>query len=166
MEDTKQKVKPLKRHPALIPLSKDHHFGLLLCWKIRMGIRKEVAPERIAKYVTYFYKHHLKIHFQEEEIYVFSLVDEKDENRKKAERQHRKIQRLVQRLSMYPEKLKITLGQIEEEVEAHIRFEERAFFPYIQNQLEESELEKLQKKLEAIHEDTSENWEDRFWEKR
>lgn len=164
MENLKKK-KPLKRHPALIPLSKDHHFGLLLCWKIRMGIKKEIEEERIAMYVDYFFQNHLLTHFEEEEKYIFTLLDEKDEKRKKAERQHRKIGRLVEKLSTEPDHREVTLGQIEEEVEGHIRFEERDLFPYIQTTQNETQLEKLRKKIEEIHHATNEIWEDQFWEK-
>lgn len=164
MENLKKK-KPLKRHPALIPLSKDHHFGLLLCWKIRMGIKKEIEEERIATYVDYFFQNHLLTHFEEEEKYIFTLLDEKDEKRKKAERQHRKIGRLVEKLSTEPDHREVTLGQIEEEVEGHIRFEERDLFPYIQTTQNETQLEKLRKKIEEIHHATNEIWEDQFWEK-
>lgn len=166
MDNSKEKARPLKRHPALIPLSQDHHFGLLLCWKIRTGFKKTIPPERIAAYATYFYKEHLKPHFEAEELYVFSLVEEKNEMRKKAESQHRRIRRLVRKLSLEPEKLKITLGLIEEEVESHIRFEERTFFPYIQNHQDEAGLEQLKLKLEEIHQEIPENWEDKFWEKQ
>lgn len=35
----------MKRNENLVPLSRDHHFGLLCCWKIRQGIKKEVSQE-------------------------------------------------------------------------------------------------------------------------
>lgn len=166
MDKLKEKVKPLKRHPALVPLSKDHHFGLLLCWKIRMGLKTAIEPERIASYTTYFYKNHLKPHFDAEEQYVFVLVDEKNDKRKKAESQHRRLRRLVRKLALEPDKMKITLGLIEEELDMHIRFEERDFFPYIQEQQDEEGLEQLRTKLEEIHEEVPEVWDDKFWEKK
>src|SRR5690606_16770119 len=132
---TEKNPKPLKRHPALVPLSKDHHFGLLLCWKIRTGISKNVAPERIARYVKYFFNDHLENHFLEEEKHLFSLLDEKDEKRKKAESQHRKLRKLVEKLSA-GDNLQVVLGRFEEDLDAHIRFEERDLFPYLQNQLD------------------------------
>lgn len=157
--------KPLKRHPALVALSKDHHFGLLLCWKIRTGIKKEVSTDRIVKYVEYFYNDHLKNHFEEEEKYIFSLLDENEEGRKKAERQHRKIKRLIEKLSD-AERAKITLGQIEELLDTHIRFEERELFPYLQNSLESETLYRLKETVDAIHETKPDVWEDQFWEKQ
>lgn len=158
-------IKPLKRHPALVPLSKDHHFGLLLCWKIRTGAKTGVAPGRIAAYVEYFYEHHLKQHFQEEEEYIFSLLGANDEKRKKAEQQHRRINRLVEKLALIPERRDVTLGQLEEELEAHIRFEERELFPYLQNILSSRELEELQARIDDIHVVETDTWEDQFWVK-
>ena len=158
-------TKPLKRHPALVPLSKDHHFGLLLCWKIRTGVKKEVAPDRIARYVSYFFENHLKRHFEEEEQHIFTLLPETNDKRKKAERQHRKLGRLAQKLSLVPEKTDVTLGQIEEELEAHIRFEERELFPYLQGSMEESELEQLKQTIEEVHDPQQEKWADEFWAK-
>lgn len=158
-------TKPLKRHPALIPLSKDHHFGLLLCWKIRTGVKKEIAPDRMVKYVSYFFDSHLKKHFEEEEQHIFTLLPETNDKRKKAERQHRKLNRLVQKLSLEPEKTDITLGQIEEELEAHIRFEERELFPFLQRNMEEPELEQLKQTIEEVHDMQPEKWDDQFWVK-
>ena len=62
---------PLKRHPAIVSFSKDHHFGLLLVWKIRQGLAKAVDAERISKYVLYFFREDLEKHFQEEERLLF-----------------------------------------------------------------------------------------------
>ena len=66
--------KPLKRAPELQPLSHDHHHGLQLCWKIRTGFSKQIEPDRIKKYSDWFYKTHLKPHFELEEKYVFPIL--------------------------------------------------------------------------------------------
>ena len=34
---------PIKRSEYLKPLSRDHHQGLLLCWKIRTGLKKGIV---------------------------------------------------------------------------------------------------------------------------
>ena len=36
------KNKPIKRHKAIQPLSREHHQGLLLCWKIGKGFEKGI----------------------------------------------------------------------------------------------------------------------------
>lgn len=160
-----QKQKPLKRHPALVPLSRDHHFGLLLCWKIRTGISKQVDLKRIVDYVVYFYNDHLKQHFFEEEKYIFVWLNENDEKRIKAENQHKQIADLVDRLTGEPDSQLNTLRQIESVVDMHIRFEERDLFPYVQQQLNEADLEKLRIQIEEIHQNEEDKWDDPFWEK-
>ncbi len=166
LNHSKSKVTPLKRHPALVPLSKDHHFGLLLCWKIRTGMRRGIAPERMTRYACYFFDHFLFTHFYEEEKLVFSLLKKEDEKRKEAERQHRRLKRLRQKLEALPARQAITLGLIEEELEAHIRFEERDLFPYLQQLLTEAQLTEVLTNLGESHQPVIERWDDMFWEKK
>lgn len=69
-----EKPKPLKRHKSIVPLSKDHHQALLLCWKIRMGVKKNIAPQRIKSYCHWFWINHIQPHFNIEEKYVFPVL--------------------------------------------------------------------------------------------
>ena len=62
---------PIKRHQALVSFSKEHHFGLLLVWKIRQGLANAVSAERISRYVLFFFNEDLKFHFREEEELLF-----------------------------------------------------------------------------------------------
>lgn len=158
--------KPIKRHPSLIALSKDHHFGLLLCWKIRTGFSRNVAPERIRSYVEYFFAGHLFDHFTWEENMVFTLLDDHDPLKKKALSQHRKLRKLYQQLGADPEKCDINLGLIEEALEAHIRFEERELFNHIQEVCPKEQLELLENRIEQAHTDFTDNWDDIFWDKK
>lgn len=112
--------KPQKRHKALQPLSREHHHGLLLSWKIRTGFKKKIEPNRIRIYADWFYINHLIPHFEMEEEHIFTLLDSDHELIKKALADHRRIKRLF---SEENEDAK-TLSKIEEELEQHIRFEE------------------------------------------
>jgi len=69
---------PIKRSRSLAPLSRDHHDGLLLCWKIREGIRKAIEADRIRRYVAYCLEQQLALHFIEEEEVVFAVLAEDD----------------------------------------------------------------------------------------
>ena len=89
--------KPIKRNELLKTFSKDHHFSLLFCWKIRQGLRKEVAIERICKYVQYFWQQHLLPHFQEEELILFTPVN--DRAVQKAIKEHKQISQQVEDLA-------------------------------------------------------------------
>lgn len=150
-------TKPLKRVKELQPLSREHHHGLLLCWKIRTGFSRNIAPERIKKYSDWFYTTYLLPHFELEEEYVFSILDDDNELVKKALSEHRRLRRLFNQ-GINIDK---NLGLIEEELEAHIRFEERVLFPEVQKTASREQLTKINE----IHKEAEfiENEKDIFW---
>tara|TARA_R110000751_G_C13626383_1_gene465286 strand:+ start:78 stop:539 length:462 start_codon:yes stop_codon:yes gene_type:complete len=149
--------KPQKRHKALQPLSREHHHGLLLSWKIRTGFKKNIEPKRIRIYANWFFEHHLIPHFEIEEAHIFSILEEENDLIKKALADHRRIKRLF---SEENEDSK-TLSRIEEELEQHIRFEERILFPEIQKVATDAQMLEIEK----IHQPESfeDNLEDEFW---
>lgn len=148
--------KPIKRHPALRQFSRDHHFGLLLCWKIREGFRKNVEPERIKKYTDWFFEVYLKPHFEMEETYMFSLLSNENKLKKRAVAEHRKLERLFHD----NKDVNRALTLIEEKLEQHIRFEERILFSEIQKVATTEQLEKIE---EAHRETLTDDWKDEFW---
>jgi hemerythrin-like domain-containing protein len=151
------KEKPIKRHKAIQPLSRDHHHSLLLSWKIRTGFTKGVEPERIKKYADWFFINHVKPHFEMEEKYMFPILGLENERIKKAISEHRRLTRLFNET----DEISKSLSLIEEELERHVRFEERVLFNEIQLAATEEQLQKVAE----IHEDEKfqENTEDEFW---
>ena len=149
--------KPLKRHKALQPLSREHHHGLLLSWKIRSGFSKNIELERIKTYADWFFEHQLIPHFELEEAHIFPLLDANNELVKRALADHRRLKRLF----TDTKDVEKSLHQIEEELEQHIRFEERVLFPEIQKSATEEELGLI----EDIHDEVGfeDNVEDEFW---
>lgn len=149
--------RPLKRVPELQPLSHDHHHGLQLCWKIRTGLAKQVEPKRIKKYTDWFFKTHLKPHFELEEKYIFTILDADNELIKQALNEHILLEKLFEETSCFVENLK----QISDELEAHIRFEERTLFSEIQKKATTEQLNKINE----IHSGDIfiENTDDFFW---
>lgn len=149
--------KPLKRHKALQPLSRDHHHGLLLSWKIRSGFSKNIEAERIKTYADWFFENYLMPHFELEETHVFPLIDADNELVKRALAEHRRLKRLF----TDKENILKSLSLIEEELEQHIRFEERVLFPEIQKVATEKDLALI----ENIHNDDGfvDNLKDEFW---
>ncbi|WP_439481510.1 hemerythrin domain-containing protein [Cyclobacterium plantarum] len=155
--------KPLKRHPALVPLSQDHHFGLLLVWKIRKGLKKELDTDRILKYIDYYYSEHLEPHFQLEERHIFSFLGRNDLMRKEVEKQHAHLRELIEELYKEQEEVNELLEKFAGDLEAHIRFEERKLFQHMQLELKEDELLEMQGIVDRIHEKAIEKWQDQFW---
>ena len=150
--------KPLKRAAGLKPYSIDHHQGLLLCWKIRTGLKNNIAPARIAAYVQWFYKNELLPHFELEEKFVFPVLGLDDELVKQALNEHKAISLLVEKGSRED-----SLLQLADSLERHIRFEERILFEEVQKCATPEELAEIEK----VHgsEKFVENTTDEFWNK-
>ena len=153
----KETGEPIKRNEFLKPLSRDHHHGLLLCWKIRTGFSKGIPSHRIKSYADWFYKNHLLPHFEIEEKYVFPVLGSENKYIRQAIEEHRRLISLFSDTSNIEDSLK----QIQTELEKHIRFEERILFNEIQNAATKEQLEKiLQVQTEVKFE---ENTDDEFW---
>lgn len=150
---------PIKRHKGLQALSREHHQGLLLSWKIRAGLKKGVSIDRIKNYCDFFFKEELLNHFNIEEQHIFTLLDSNNELVKKALAEHRRLKRLFLKKTSDMK----TIIAIEEELEQHIRFEERILFNKIQEQASEKQLIKIEKLHNNIN-SKIESWKDKFWE--
>ncbi|RIV44266.1 hemerythrin domain-containing protein [Flagellimonas pelagia] len=148
---------PIKRHQALQGVSREHHHGLLLCWKIRTGLSKKVAPERIKQYTDWFYRTYLVPHFELEEQHIFPILGQEHPWIKRALADHRRLTRLFSS----PHATLKTLGQIEEELERHIRFEERELFNHLQEVAQEAQMDIIEK--HHHHEKFKDNTHDPFW---
>lgn len=147
---------PIKRNELLKPYSRDHHHGLLLCWKIKVGLQKNIELNRISNYVSSFWNSHLKAHFLEEEKYVFTVLPSNDEHIIQAIKEHNSL-----RAHFEKENMDIaTLQSIEMELNAHIRFEERLLFNKIQEAATETQLQQLN---EHYNNEYKEEWNDEFW---
>ena len=156
---------PIKRHQAIVSFSRDHHFGLLLVWKIRQGLKKNVNAQRISNYLLYFFQEDLEKHFKEEEEFLFSKLPVDDELRMQAEQDHQAIYKLVTAIGENRSNTAL-LNQLADELEKHIRFEERKLFnhlQYLQSQIAVRDLEKIAKRFSNNGESINEKWEDAFW---
>jgi len=151
------KNKPIKRHEAIQPLSREHHQGLLLCWKIRKGFEKEVAPKRMKNYTDWFWENQLQEHFKIEEKYVFPILGTKNLLVQQALEEHEHLAALFRQDTEIP----FALEMIKNDLEGHIRFEERLLFNKIQEEASVEELQHIQQHHEK--EISCGVWEDEFW---
>ena len=154
--------KPIKRNENLITLSKDHHFGLLFCWKIRQGLKAEIELDRIRKYINYFWEFHLKQHFIEEETILFNQV--KDRLCEDGFNQHKEIRNLITRLKVSTKEDETAYALLASLVDKHIRFEERILFPYLESVLPVEKLAYIGTQLKKIHvAPKADIYPDEFW---
>jgi hemerythrin superfamily protein len=119
---------PIKRSAYIQPFSRDHHHGLLLCWKIKTGLINKIVADRIKAYADWFYITHLLPHFDAEEKYIFPILGAGNELIKKALLEHARIKKLFEASDHIPQ----NLAHIVKELDHHIRFEERVLFNEIQ----------------------------------
>lgn len=151
-------TKPIKRHKVLKPLSREHHYGLLLCWKIKQGFKKDVEPERMKAYSDWFQLNYLNAHFDAEEKYIFPILGTDHVLVKRALEEHQRLQQLFNEEN----DIEKALDLITNELDLHIKFEERILFNEIQNSASSEQLEIVEK---HHHEVTfnDEDWKDHFW---
>ncbi len=158
----KEKLRPIKRHAALIQFSREHHFGLLLVWKIRQGLKLQIESRRIADYVLHYFTVDLQKHFTAEEIQLFPLLPEDDPLRKRAELEHRNIYRLIELLRNAEADASL-LKEFADALHDHIRFEERTLYNHVQELKNETELMDIFPAEKTTTSDPDDAWEDHFW---
>ena len=150
----------MKRHESLVPLSRDHHEGLLLAQRIKKG--RSVAPqsdwpeerELQRDRVVEYFDTQLVRHFQAEEEVLFPLAEqhlpEEEEVTSWLRKQHGQIRSLVSELRTAGggqlENLLLRLANVLEE---HIRKEERVFFQRLQKGVPEEVLEACGRQIES-----------------
>lgn len=149
--------KPIKRHPSLQPLSRDHHHGLLFCWKIRSGIKRHIDPERMQNHAKWFWKEHLVVHFAEEEELVFPVLGNQHELVAQALEEHKLIEEMFSQEEMSYESLQV----LQQKLDDHIRFEERNLFNVIQEVATAEQMVQVEKHLGAEHPEAE--YEDDYW---
>jgi hemerythrin-like domain-containing protein len=149
----------MKRTPELRTLSEDHHHGLVHARRLHRVEEGEEAnsAESAAKEFLDFWQGETAIHFRKEEEILLPVVvryggDVSQDSLVEMLAQHAHIRGLIMRLSdevmsgnVRPE----TLHEIGEQLEAHIRLEERVVFPLVEESLSEAALTELAARLEA-----------------
>lgn len=153
----------MKRNKNLIELSRDHHHGLLLGWKIKQGLKKNTSIDVMADYVKHFSGNALFPHFEEEENQVLSYLDSQDILRKRTIDEHMEIREAVRIIADSAFCDKDALMNLAHKVEAHIRFEERELFPYIETLLSEEQLDEMGKLIHELHQPYLETYPNEFW---
>jgi hypothetical protein len=156
------KPNPIKRSAALVQFSKDHHFSLLLVWKIRQGFRFNIESKRIGNYINFFFENYLGDHFKEEEELLFIHLDKNDNLRITAEKDHKVLLAINEKIKTNPEPS--TIKEFADIIEQHIRFEERVLFAHLQHHLREAELSGIASRMNTLHPNqVEEDWKDAFW---
>lgn len=148
----------MKRHASLIPLSHDHHLGLVLAQRIRRGRSKNprsqwpTDPVAQRNRSLWLYESLLRPHFRAEEEVVFPLARRYLGDRKELVRalfrQHVELERWVEEMrTAEAGELKRPMLQFAQLLERHIRREERVLFESIQELVPPEELDRCGRQI-------------------
>lgn len=156
-------ITPIKRAETLLPLSREHHFDLLLAWKIRKGLKGGAELPRIAAYIGYLDTALMKDHFADEERLLFDQLPPGDELCVRARQEHDMIRGLIAAITGDQQQDSALYLKLADAVEAHVRYEERELFPYLEQEIPPRKQRELATELALNHDGFIEVWEDNFW---
>ena len=143
----------MKRHPALIPLSRDHHDGLVQAVRLRRAAADGDASARLAaaREFVEFFRNDERLHLRDEEEELFPLllrhVQSEPAPLREARVQHLQLEGFARTLDVAVTAGSVdreTLGAVGELLDAHVRLEERQLFPLIEELVPDDELRRLE----------------------
>src|SRR5438876_11079344 len=142
----------MKRHPALIPLSRDHHNGLVQALRLRRAAAEGDASARLAaaRGFVEFFRNEERVHLRDEEEELFPLflrhVESQPAPLREARVQHVQLEGFARTLEIAVaggSADREPLDAVGELLDAHIRLEERQLFPLIEEGVPDEELRSL-----------------------
>ena len=144
-----------KRHPSLIPLSREHHHGLLLAFRIKHGLPKTRrpydSPQEQAADTMHFFKSGLAPHFAAEADILFPAIRVMQPQASalldRLLEEHAALRELVHQLGQQPPdgpRLTALLASFGTLLERHIRCEERELFPVYEAHVSEAEATRIE----------------------
>lgn len=142
----------MKRHRALIPLSHDHHHGLVQARRLGRAAASDLVERReAAAAFLAFFDRDTRLHFRDEEERFFPLLVGADEPATEllvqALLEHQQLYALVSKLNgelVAGEASTATTRELARALEEHIRFEERTLFPLIEEVAPDEVLRRLE----------------------
>jgi hemerythrin-like domain-containing protein len=141
------------RDPALVPLSQQHHNGLVLCVLTERSLSADASPAnvaRLAKRAIDRYEIELTNHFAIEEQLLFPMIERelgKTAILAQLTADHRTLEGMIDQLRTAPSAER--LQKFCELLRRHIRREENELFQDIQQRLPAGVLETVGKEIDA-----------------
>ena len=154
----------MRRDENLYPLSWQHHNGLMAVLLLKKSVQKQADAAVMKDFILQLKKEELDEHFEAEENVLAAF----------AEKYHA-LQRLYKKMKEEHDVIRNCYVELENPslllvekfytlLEKHIRFEEREFFPAIEDTLTETELKSAGIQLGHLHHQSCVNFPLKFWE--
>jgi len=156
----------MKRNKNLETLSWEHHDALVSSLRLRKGVEKNAALSHLRDYLLYVWEHDLPHHFEQEEKALIKSVQDKKGNQILVERvlaEHQRFAILAKEVEEEQGDVREKIREFAELLEQHVRFEEREFFPFVEESSSDEELEKMGVYLHEEHIPSCKTWNPEFW---
>lgn len=142
---------PVRRSAALAPLSRDHHDALVIAMTLtRAG---DTTARSSAMLFSDFIREHETRHFALEESLLLPALPPGERGRLLAERvlaDHRYLREAAEQLRLArTDPSAEQLHSLGARLRAHVQLEERELFPYLEQSLDATTLERIGTELEA-----------------
>lgn len=132
----------MKRDDRLIPLSHDHHHGLVLSLRIKKAVERAEVDAVMVADVQEAFAREIEPHFLQEENWLLPALREagEDDLVDRTLREHAELRELLSAASYSDLGPLVSFGAL---LGDHIRFEERELFERAQDVLSEEVLDEL-----------------------
>jgi hypothetical protein len=151
-----------KMTPEELPFISANPAALQFCWHIRVGMFRDIQPEKMKTYADFFYRTYLDPHLCAQEQLILASPALPALLVKKVMTSHRRLRRLFE----YHGELYRVLSKIEDTLEEHVRLEQRVLFRALQAVCREigGDISQLGQQFydPALAEKLS-AWQDRYW---
>ncbi|OFY83043.1 MAG: hypothetical protein A3F72_18775 [Bacteroidetes bacterium RIFCSPLOWO2_12_FULL_35_15] len=159
-----EKKSPLKRDKSLIFFSQEHHHALVFCTRLKKA-DASIEEKIIKDFIQDFWENNLDEHFRLEEKLFLQSLSVKNELTDKFLNDHHELRALFSYgLQTSPPDL-TKLKVLADTLIAHIRFEERIFFPFLEKELSTEVLAEIGEEL-AHKQIVCTTFKPEFWKQR
>lgn len=154
----------MKRDPNLYPLSWQHQNGLMAVLLLKKGISKGADVLVMSDFIHSLWEAELKDHFlAEEEALVPGNQQQHQAYYQQLKTEHQLLVGMIETINRQEADL-FLIDKFQQQLEQHIRFEEREFFPWLEQHFSAAELEKMGEQLQHLPSKTCVNYKVKFWE--
>lgn len=156
----------MKRDKNLETLSWEHHDGLVLAFRLEKGIKNNVDTSIISDYLLHIWDYDLRHHFWQEEQFLQPTLRKLNEGRELLNQmvvEHDQFKNLIAKIRSNGKDMKSSIEQFYEDLNKHIRFEERKLFPMVEELASTEALEIMGVFLHEHHKSGNKEWQPEFW---
>ncbi len=154
----------MKRDENLFALSWQHHNGLMAVLLLKKGLQKKADPAVMRDFILQIKNDELDEHFAAEEQVLLAYSEKYPSLSglyKKMKDEHKLLRQCYTELESASCEV---IEKFYRLLEQHIRFEEREFFPMIEETLTPQELSDIGSKLTHLPHQSCSNFPIKFWE--